>query len=189
MCDNLKKYSEVNKHKLRVTEAEIVAHGTVDKPYFVIKYKEVDKKEYNIGFGSYNLKNVFGWLEDEFEIVEEWECDDKPVDMDDMKKRVQTNLLIARKEMHDTNTLTVNAMICIVDALFYLVQNIGEPKEHIFHVQVPEGKSIEDIMKDNWVGVDMGIPGGDQTINVGVCKTTGNYCSMCTLGPCEHRKV
>lgn len=118
--------------------------------------------------------------------------DDEPVDMDDMKKRVQTNLLIARKEMYDTNTLTVNAMMCIVDALFYLVQNIDEPSRQTIRFEVPNDMSVEDIIKlrqSQIVGVDMGDPNGDRTINICVCKSTGNYCSMCTPGPCEHRKV
>lgn len=119
--------------------------------------------------------------------------DSEPVDMDDMKKRVQTNLLIARQEMHDTNTLTVNAMVCIVDALFYLVQNIDEPRQQEIRFEIPENMSVmsvKDIMRRGQiVGVDMGDPNGDRTVNIGVCNVTGNYCSMCTPGPCEHRKV
>ncbi len=59
------------KNKVKVTEAEIVVHGTVEKPYFEIKYKEVGKKEYDIGYSSYELNFVFKWLEEEFEIVKE----------------------------------------------------------------------------------------------------------------------
>lgn len=120
--------------------------------------------------------------------------DGEPVDMDDMKKRVQTNLLIARKEMQDTNTLTMNAMVCITDALFYLVQNIDAPKTQKFSVEVPDGISIENVLKcvvrdmkkKKEVNVDWGDPNGDHTVYV--CRATGNYCSMCTPGPCEHRK-
>lgn len=39
------------------------------KPYYQIKYKKVDSKEYNIGFGSYVLSNVLEWLDECFEIV------------------------------------------------------------------------------------------------------------------------
>lgn len=55
--------------KIKVEEAEIVVHGTVEKPYFEIKYREVGSKHYNIGYSSYDLVNVFGWLESEFDIV------------------------------------------------------------------------------------------------------------------------
>ena len=51
--------------KVKVEEAEIVVHGTVDKPYFEIKYREVGKKDYNVGYSSYDVRKVFGWLESE----------------------------------------------------------------------------------------------------------------------------
>lgn len=62
-------YRMATKQKIKVTEAEIVVHGNAKKPYFEIKYKEVGKDEYNVGYSSYDLKNVFGWLESEFEEV------------------------------------------------------------------------------------------------------------------------
>ena len=56
-----------NVNKLAVTEKpEIIVCGTVDKPYFEIKYHEVGKSDVNVGFGSYNVENVFKWLENEF---------------------------------------------------------------------------------------------------------------------------
>lgn len=58
-------------NKVRVTEKpEIIVHGTVDKPYFEIRYHEVGKEECNIGYSSYDLKNCFEWLESEFEVEE-----------------------------------------------------------------------------------------------------------------------
>ena len=72
------KTSEQNKikekyDKTKVTEAEIIVHGTVDKPYFEIRYHEVGKSYDNIGFGSYILENVFKWKEEYLEIVKEEE--------------------------------------------------------------------------------------------------------------------
>lgn len=59
-----------NKTKIKVvSEPEIVVHGTIDKPYFEIKYFEAGSNEYNIGFGSYDIKNCFKWLKDEFEVI------------------------------------------------------------------------------------------------------------------------
>lgn len=58
-----------NQNKLKVTETEIIVRGTVDKPYFEIKYHEVGKLYNNIGFGSYSLENVFKWKDEYFEIV------------------------------------------------------------------------------------------------------------------------
>lgn len=57
--------------KVRViSKPEIVVHGTPEKPYYEIKYCEVGKKHYNIGYSSYDLNNCFKWLEEEFEVVE-----------------------------------------------------------------------------------------------------------------------
>ena len=71
--DDLNKTSEteMNKHKtkIKVLSAEIVVHGTIEKPYYEIKYLVIDENEYRIGYGSYDLKNVFVWLEECFEIV------------------------------------------------------------------------------------------------------------------------
>ena len=53
----------------KVTSAEIVVHGTIDKPYYEIKYREIGSSEYHVGYSSYNLNNVFEWLKECFEIV------------------------------------------------------------------------------------------------------------------------
>lgn len=59
--------------KLKVTYARIIVEGTVDKPYFEIEYHEVGKDYDNIGFGSYDLRNVFKWRDEELEIVSDVE--------------------------------------------------------------------------------------------------------------------
>lgn len=62
----------MEKHdKTKVTETEIIVHGTVDKPYFEIRYHEVGKSYNNIGFGSYALENVFKWKDEYLELVGE----------------------------------------------------------------------------------------------------------------------
>ena len=53
-----------------MTSLEIIVTGTKEKPYFEIKYKEVGKEDYNIGYSSYDLNNVFDWREECFELVE-----------------------------------------------------------------------------------------------------------------------
>lgn len=60
---------EENKEKIKVTSLEIIVTGTKEKPYFVIKYKEVGEEDYHIGYGSFDLNYVFGWKEECFEIV------------------------------------------------------------------------------------------------------------------------
>lgn len=64
------KSSDLKNEKVRVTSLEIIVTGTKEKPYFEIKYKEVGKEDYNIGYGSYDLNNVFDWREECFELVE-----------------------------------------------------------------------------------------------------------------------
>lgn len=59
------------KDKIKVTKADIVVHGTKEKPYFVIVYREVGKDYSYEGFGSYILDFVFAWKEQYFEIVQE----------------------------------------------------------------------------------------------------------------------
>lgn len=73
MIDNLKSQEELEVKKLKVTKADIVVKGNVDKPYYVIVYHEVGKDYDNEGFGSYYLENVFKWRNEELEIVDEKE--------------------------------------------------------------------------------------------------------------------
>lgn len=67
--------------KIKVTSAEIIVSNNEDarqgKPYYSIKYKELGKEEYTIGFGSYKLQYVLEWLDTCFEIVEEQDIDNK----------------------------------------------------------------------------------------------------------------
>lgn len=122
--------------KVKVEEAEIVVHGTADKPYFEIKYREVGKKDYNIGYSSYDVRKVFGWLESEFEVVGKSD--------DDTKRRVLRSLLCARAEMRSKNMLTADAMITIIDVLIYLVGNGDSPSN--CEVEKPKPKPRETLL-------------------------------------------
>ena len=55
--------------KIKVTKLRIIVSGTKDKPYFELMYKEVGKEDFNIGYSSYDLNNVFDWKEKCFELV------------------------------------------------------------------------------------------------------------------------
>lgn len=55
--------------KIKVSEIEIIVTGKKEKPYFEIKYREVGKRHYNIGFSSYNLDYVFDWKEKSFDVI------------------------------------------------------------------------------------------------------------------------
>lgn len=69
LCNETIQSINSENNKIKVTSAEIVVHGTVEKPYYEIKYLVVSEDEYRIGYSSYELKNVFGWVQECFEIV------------------------------------------------------------------------------------------------------------------------
>lgn len=41
-----------------------------NKPYYEVKYREVGKEDYSIGYSSYDLNIVLGFIAEYFEIVE-----------------------------------------------------------------------------------------------------------------------
>lgn len=74
MSDDLisrKALSEENVDKVRVSSAEIVVHGTKEKPYYEIEYFDLSDNEMHVGFSSYKLDVVFRYLEKYFDIVNE----------------------------------------------------------------------------------------------------------------------
>lgn len=62
--------------KIKVSSVEIVVHGTKEKPYYEIEYFDLSDNETHIGYSSYKLDVVFGYLEKYFDIVEKDECED-----------------------------------------------------------------------------------------------------------------
>ena len=66
----IKEEENMDKEKIKVTSAEIIVTCKPEKnPYYEIKYLEVGKDEYTIGYGSYDLGLVNHWYNDCFEIV------------------------------------------------------------------------------------------------------------------------
>lgn len=59
--------------KIKVSSAEIVVHGTKEKPYYEIEYLDLSDNKIHIGYSSYKLDIVFGYLEKYFEVVEKGE--------------------------------------------------------------------------------------------------------------------
>lgn len=57
-------------NKVKVNSLEIIVRMIDNKPYYEVKYREIDKKDYYIGYSSYNLKTVLGFIDEYFEIVE-----------------------------------------------------------------------------------------------------------------------
>lgn len=56
--------------KIKTHFAKIIAEGSAEKPYYSILYYNPTKKEYCIGYSSYDIANVFNWLSEWFEIVD-----------------------------------------------------------------------------------------------------------------------
>lgn len=65
-CDSIT--ASINKAK--VDSLEVIARMLDDKPYYELKYRLVGKKDYSIGYSSYDLKIVLGYIDTYFEIVE-----------------------------------------------------------------------------------------------------------------------
>ena len=57
-------------NKVRAIDPHIVVGNNPDKPYYSIRYYDLSDNTWHIGFSSYELKFVAGWLKTEFEIVE-----------------------------------------------------------------------------------------------------------------------
>lgn len=60
----------MSEKKIKVESLDIIVTMIDGKPYYEIKYKEVGKRHYNIGYSSYNLDFVLEWKEECFEVVE-----------------------------------------------------------------------------------------------------------------------
>ena len=56
--------------KNKVTSLEIIVRMVGDKPYYELKYREVGKEYYSVGYSSYDLKIVLDYIATYFEIVE-----------------------------------------------------------------------------------------------------------------------
>ena len=71
MSDVVAKCDNEKITKVKVASAEIIVSGKADKPYYEIKYYDLSKNEWCIGYGSYELKFVFQWLNECFELAKE----------------------------------------------------------------------------------------------------------------------
>lgn len=68
----MKKMNEVQKEctkRIKVSIAEIVVHGSREKPYYEIKYRDLEDGKIHVGYSSYNLDLVFEWVEKCFEVL------------------------------------------------------------------------------------------------------------------------
>lgn len=65
-CDSRKTNAEI----VKVDSLEIIVRMIGNKPYYEVKYREVGEKDYSVGYSSYDLKIVLGFIAEYFEIAE-----------------------------------------------------------------------------------------------------------------------
>lgn len=65
-CDGRQTNAEI----VKVDSLEIIVRMIGNKPYYEVKYREVGKKGYSVGYSSYDLKIVLGFIAEYFEIAE-----------------------------------------------------------------------------------------------------------------------
>lgn len=59
-----------NINKIKVNSLEIIVRMIDNNPYYEVKYREIAKKDYSIGYSSYDLKIVLDYINTYFEIME-----------------------------------------------------------------------------------------------------------------------
>ena len=90
----------MEKEKIKVTSAEIIVTGDPKNPYYEIKYLEVGKEEYTIGYGSYDLGIVNNWYNNCFEFVtKELKPAEKIYQLE--KEKAELQLQIKNQEKYD----------------------------------------------------------------------------------------
>lgn len=102
-----------NIDKIKVSSAEIVVHGTKEKPYYEIEYFDLSDNEIYIGFGSYKLDMVFEYLEKYFDIVNK---ENKPEHSHNhiIGDLISRKALLNRFKYSETDNETDKAWICTV---------------------------------------------------------------------------
>ena len=70
MSETLTCADSIETEKIRTHHAKIVVECTTGKPYYSIEWFDAAKQEYCVGYSSYVIDNVIGWLKEYFEIVE-----------------------------------------------------------------------------------------------------------------------
>lgn len=70
MSETLTMANPIETEKIRTHHAKIVVECTTGRPYYSIEWFDPTKDAYYLGYSSYNIENVLGWLKECFEIVE-----------------------------------------------------------------------------------------------------------------------
>ena len=70
MSETLTWADSIETEKIRTHHAKIVVECTTGTPHYSIEWFDAAKQEYYVGYSSYVIDNVLGWLKEYFEIVE-----------------------------------------------------------------------------------------------------------------------
>lgn len=73
MSENIETKTSENmseNEKIKAIHPQIIVTGEIDKPYYSIAYYDTAKKEWYIGYSSYELKYVRQWFSEFFKEVE-----------------------------------------------------------------------------------------------------------------------
>ena len=70
MSETLTWSAPIKTKKIRTHHAKIVVECITGKPYYSIEWFDTSKQEYYLGYSSYCIDNVIGWLKEYFEIGE-----------------------------------------------------------------------------------------------------------------------
>lgn len=66
--------NEERKHKEKVAKYHIIVTGMLEKPYYEVLYYDLADNNWHIGYSSYDLDIVKGYIEDYFEVDESIAC-------------------------------------------------------------------------------------------------------------------
>lgn len=66
---DLQSVRTININKAKVNSLGIIVQMMDDKPYYGLKYRQIGEKNYFVGYSSYDLKIVLGYIDEYFEIV------------------------------------------------------------------------------------------------------------------------
>lgn len=100
---------------VKVNSLEIIVRMIDDKPYYEVKYKEVGEDDYCIGYSSYDLKIVLGYIDTYFEIVE----NDRQTNADRIRNMSDEELAEFIHKMEVT---------CFTDIIGYANKDCGQGK-------------------------------------------------------------
>lgn len=114
-----------HKKKIKVSRAEIVVHGTKEKPYYEIKYHDLSDGKTHIGYSSYNLNFVFEWLEEFFEIMPEKEIN-RMSTINELVSTLRTLAGLQNKQHHER---IINRAADIIESLSAKLADMERSKE------------------------------------------------------------